>query len=266
MGNMRTAFAMIVVGLSVGTVSVRAQVADAGPDQYICGDTTYLQSNAPGVGQTGTWSTFSGTAAFTDATLATTQVTGLNFGGNELVWTLTDGFTTTTDTVLITAYNPAAPPAWTMGDTAITGPPFTTTLTASSPYYPQFCFWTIVSGSGMISDMTYSNATVTNLGIGTNVFFWNCNNGPCGVTIAKLLIGVNVFSTGVLESEVVSSPFHFDADSGSLYVLSSQPVSEQRIMDMQGRLVQGNAINGGIYFVSARIGGEVFTQRFAVAR
>ena len=242
-----------------------AQVANAGPDQYICGDTTYLFGNAPGVGQSGSWSVSTGTAVFADATLASTQVTGLTFGDNELVWTVTDGFATTTDTVLVVAYDPAVTPVYTMGDTAITGPPFNIMLFANPYTYPQFCNWYLVMGTATIWQPNAYTAYAADLGMGENVFQWYCDNGPCGVSITQLMIAVNWLSTSVLEVPV-TVPFHFDPATGSLIIASGERIQDLCIRDMRGREVMGTTLVDGIYIASAMVGGTRHTQRFVVSR
>lgn len=252
---------------SLVTGNGMAQVADAGPDQYICGDTTFLQGNLPGVGQSGSWSVFAGTGVFADATLATTQVTGLTFGDNELVWTLTDGMTTTTDTVLITAYDPAAPPAIAAGDTTIFGPPFNAVLIANSPYFPQSCSWTVVAGTATIAQPNQSTTSATGLNVGGTTFQWACDNGPCGITTWTLTVYM-WFATGIDPIDA-HAPFFIDPSTGALVMISYERVSDLKIFDTDGRessSPKNTALPNGIYIVHAVIGGEVFTQRFIVSR
>ncbi|MBS1943743.1 MAG: hypothetical protein JST98_00755, partial [Bacteroidetes bacterium] len=58
------------------------------------------------------------------------------------------------------------------------------------PIFPATGLWTLVSGSGTISAPTSATTTVSNLGIGANVFQWTVNNGPCanGVTTSQVTI------------------------------------------------------------------------------
>ncbi|HPF91601.1 MAG: hypothetical protein H6592_08920 [Flavobacteriales bacterium] len=260
---MRAWFALFVA--IVLTVPLNAQVADAGPDQWVCGDSAYLQGNYPGIGFTGSWSVFSGSGTFALPSYGGSQVTGLAYGNNELVWSVTDGVTTTTDTVLIVAYDPSVTPVYTMGDTAITGPPFNIMLFASPYTYPQFCNWYLVAGSATIWQPNAYTTYASDLGIGENVFQWYCDNGPCGVSIQQLAISVNWITTSVVEVPV-AAPFHFDPATGMLLVTSSLPIRDVRIRDVGGREVTGTALVDGMYVATANVGGTLYLQRFIVRR
>lgn len=260
-----TRFLFLLVAAFALVLPLNAQVANAGPDQWVCGDSAYMQGNFPGVGYSGSWSVYTGSGTFADPAFGSTQVTGLSYGDNELVWTVTDGFATTTDTVLVVAYDPAVTPVYTMGDTAITGPPFNIMLFASPYTYPQFCNWYLVQGTATIWQPNAYTTYATDLGIGVNVFQWYCDNGPCGVSITQLLIAVNWLSTSVLEVPV-TVPFHFDPATGSLIIASGERIQDLCIRDMGGREVVGTALVDGIYIASATVGGIRHTQRFVVSR
>ncbi len=262
---MKAGYFIAFASFPLATLDLSAQVADAGTDQYICGDTTFLQGNLPGVGQSGSWSVFAGTGVFADATLATTQVTGLTFGDIELVWTLTDGMTTTTDTVLVVAYDPGALPAYAMGDTTLFGPPFNAMLIANSPYYPQSCTWTVVAGTASITEPWQSTTSVVGLNAGGNTFQWACENGPCGITTWPVTIYM-WFSTGVLQHDA-QLPFRVDHSSGLLTIVSLKPVRGLRIIDAHGRDVNvGSPLPNGVFVAQATIGDHLHTLRFVVSR
>ncbi|MBL0126091.1 MAG: hypothetical protein IPP83_01270 [Flavobacteriales bacterium] len=253
-----------LLSILFSSLNLFGQVADAGPDQWVCGDSAYMQGNFPGIGFTGTWSVYTGSGMFADAAYGSTQVTGLTYGDNELVWTVTDGFATTTDTVVVVAYDPSVTPVYTMGDTAITGPPFNIMLFASPFAYPQFCNWYIVSGSAYIFQPNAYTTYATDLGNGVNVFQWYCDNGPCGVSIQQLLISVNWITTSVVEIPA-ALPFRFDPTTGSLIIVSSERINDLHIRDLGGREVTGTTLPDGIYIASANVGGTFRTQRFVVS-
>ncbi len=257
---------LLVLVATLGfALRVNAQVADAGPDQWVCGDSAYMQGSSPGMGFTGIWSLNSGSGVFVNPSVGSSQVTGLTYGNNEFVWSVTDGVTTTTDTVLIVAYDPSVTSVYTMGDTAITGPPFALMLFASPYSYPQFCNWSLVMGTATIWQPNAYTTYASDLGIGENVFEWYCNNGPCGVSIQQLAISVNWITTSVADVHV-APPFHFDPASGTLVVSSSLPIRDVRIRDVGGREVTGTALMDGLYVATANVGGTLYFQRFVVCR
>ncbi|MEY3399441.1 MAG: hypothetical protein RL220_2035, partial [Bacteroidota bacterium] len=65
-----------------------------------------------------------------------------------------------------------------------------TTISAVNPNIYVDGFWTLVSGTGTITNPNSPTTTVTNLGPGTNVFAWN-ENYPCGVNNVDQ---VNIFN------------------------------------------------------------------------
>ncbi len=68
--------------------------AQAGPDQFICGDTfAILAGNAPTVG-TGAWSIASGPGALTNPSAPNALVTGLGNAPTVLIWTISNGLCT----------------------------------------------------------------------------------------------------------------------------------------------------------------------------
>jgi hypothetical protein len=245
---------------------LKAQVADAGPDQWICGDSAYLNAYPPGPLQWGTWSVASGSAVFTAPSSPNSEVTGLTYGNNELVWTLTDGFTTTTDTVLIIAYDPFAPAATTYGDTVLYGPPFTTTLYANAPVYPQFCNWTHVTGTGIIWTSSNYQTTVSNLAPGaSNAFQWACENGPCGVTVSVWSIVVYYSSVGLMEGQALP-PFVINTSAGTISLVTDKRPDSFWLIDGLGQQVSTNNLPSGPYTAVALVDGKRYVQRFIVAR
>ena len=158
--------------------------ANAGPDQSLCStnpSTTLAANNVtfPGTGQ---WTVVQGTATFANASSPTTTVSGLSTGTNVLQWTINNGPcapSTTTDQVTILVYNNAQAPA-------NAGPDFTActsqgsiTLTGTTFTFPATGTWALVSGSATITNPNQATTTATALGVGTNIFSYTINNGPC---------------------------------------------------------------------------------------
>ncbi|MBK9759215.1 MAG: hypothetical protein IPO90_04370 [Flavobacteriales bacterium] len=244
--NFQTILLSLVVLLA--TNCAEAQVADAGSDQEVCGAIAVLQGNAPGAGQTGSWQSVIPGALFMDPFLENTPVGNLTFGPNDLVWTLTDGITSTADTVAIWAYDAAMPFADAGPDQLIVAPPNFAYLSGSTPIAPAVCFWTVVSGACTITDPTDPNTMVTDLGIGWNVLNWNCDNGPCGSSTDQVTIQM-MLSTGIEDaSNGQQNFFVYNAGSRELNVLNGTTVNAFEVFDSRGRCI--NRTNAGVRTVS----------------
>lgn len=152
---------------------VNAQAANAGADTTICGDTLQLYSNLPG-GSTGNWSSISAGPVFSNPALNTATVSGLSPGPTILVWTLSSGSCSATDTMRILSY--ASIPANAGPDSTICGPVMT--LQALPPV-SGLGFWGSVPGGFVFSDSSNPNSLVTFPGPMTGQLVWTVVNGPC---------------------------------------------------------------------------------------
>jgi gliding motility-associated-like protein len=173
---------------------------NAGPDQEICLPLTIaqLQGETPLPPATGTWSIIGGVGTIAEPTNPTTAVSDLVVGITTLVWTLDLGPCPNngllTDTVDIYIYDPGAPPADAGPDQELCTPDDSTSMQALTPSFPGEGTWTLISGTGNISDVNDPNASITGLSIGLNVFEWSVYNGFCGtgsnITYDTLTIAV----------------------------------------------------------------------------
>lgn len=183
--------------VTISLFNGNAQQANAGPDQQLCDNaaTTVMAANAAVAPATGSWSVQQGTAVFTNATSPTTGVSGLSIGVNILVWSLNNGACGTSNSqVRITVYDHNNPVANAGPDQQLCTPVTATSLNGSTVTGPATGTWTLVSGTGNIVAPNSPTSQVNGLGIGTNVFRWTVNNGPCanGTTFDEVVI--NVFS------------------------------------------------------------------------
>lgn len=179
---------------SVGdTVSIIVEiiptVANAGPDQTICDLVATLAGNIPLEGN-GTWTVITGTSSVTDPTNPLSGVTALTLGTNRFVWTIANSCGTTSDTItIIRVSSPTLSSA---------GPDQFTCLTDATLAGNEVLIgvgnWTLISGTGVISDITDSTATVTGLSIGPNVFEW-INISICGNSSDQVTITVETTPT-----------------------------------------------------------------------
>jgi len=149
--------------------------ADAGTDKTICGDNTTLSAVAPTSGS-GNWSVISGNANITNASSPSTPVNGLSNGNIVFVWTVSNApCPLSSDTVTITVF-PSLSPAIAGADASICDTQYS--MNAVTPTLGTGT-WTILTGSGTISNVNAANSTVTNLGTGINTFLWTVANGTC---------------------------------------------------------------------------------------
>ena len=172
-----------------------------GPDVEIClpNTTASITATDPPLPFTGSWSILNGNGVITDSTDATTTVTGLTIGITQLLWTIDNGPCPdnifNSDTLTITVYDPAAPPANAGPDQELCTPTTFTSLQGNVPLFPSFGTWSLAGGSGAIADVNDPSSTVTGLTIGQNIFVWEIYNGDCGLgpNITRDTMSVFVF-------------------------------------------------------------------------
>lgn len=158
----------------VNSVSIPS-IADAGTDKTICADNVALSAVVPTIGS-GDWTIFSGTGNITNASSPSTIVNGLLPGNVVFVWTVTNApCPANTDTIIITVF-PALSPAIAGADASICDTQYN--MNAVAPTSGTGA-WSVLSGSGNFSNVNAANATISNLGIGSNTFVWTVSNGIC---------------------------------------------------------------------------------------
>lgn len=171
------------------TVNTVPTTASAGPNQNPCNvTTTALAGNTPSVG-TGVWSVVSGAATITTPSSPTSGVSGLTIGSSAtLRWTISNSpCTPSMDDVII---NVSALPT-----TANAGPDqnvcvSSTTLAGNTPAVGTGV-WSLISGTGTITDPAFANSGVTGLGAGVNTFRWTISNSPCAASTDDVIITLN---------------------------------------------------------------------------
>jgi len=169
------------------TVTPQPTAASAGQDQTICADTTTLQGNVPSVG-TGTWTLISGTGTISNPSLPTSNVSGIGIGTSTFEWSIVNGgVCISADTVAITRIEQ---PTISNGGTNQQICADNATLQGNVPLIGTGS-WTLVSGSGTITNPADENSTVTGLGNGVNVFQWTISNGTCVPSTSQVIITRN---------------------------------------------------------------------------
>ncbi|MCP4312904.1 MAG: PKD domain-containing protein [Bacteroidetes bacterium] len=149
---------------------------NAGPDQYLCSDSTELYSSDP-VGGYGRWSISKGSASFENNTLFNTDVSNLEQGENNLVWTVTIAGCSNSDTILIVNNLPSIPSAGPDQDVCANE----TFMGANAPQLGAG-HWSIVSGSATFEDPNDPYTQITDIGIGNNLISWTTTNGSCRIS------------------------------------------------------------------------------------
>ena len=159
--------------------------ANAGSDQQLCSVTsTTLAANTPSVG-TGVWSKVSGSCTFSNSWNPTTTVSGLGWGQNILLWTISNPpCTPSADTVVISVLS-SPTMAYAGIDQVVCLN--TVTLNGNSPSSGTGT-WSLLSGTGTFTNSSLANTTVSGLGIGSNQFIWKISSGSCGISADTVLI------------------------------------------------------------------------------
>jgi len=174
--------------------------ASAGPDQILCSPqfSTTLIGNSLIFPASGLWELVSGTGTIADPTSPTTDVTGLSVGNNVFRWIVSNGpcsLSSSEDLVTITVYDSTAEAANAGPDQDICTPQSSVTMAANTPIFPGTGQWTLVSGTGSITDPANPATTITSMGVGISTFEWIINNGPCGSETTSDQVVINVFSS-----------------------------------------------------------------------
>ncbi|MCB0782402.1 MAG: hypothetical protein KDC03_23175, partial [Flavobacteriales bacterium] len=86
----------------------------------------------------------------------------------------------TSDQVSITVFDQNAATANAGADQNICGSSPQATLAGNAPTAPATGSWTLVSGTGTITNPASPTTTVTGLGVGQVTLQWTIDNGPCG--------------------------------------------------------------------------------------
>ncbi|HQW86356.1 MAG TPA: gliding motility-associated C-terminal domain-containing protein, partial [Flavobacteriales bacterium] len=99
---------------------------------------------------------------------------------------------TTTDQVTISVFDAAQDAADAGPDQELCTPTSSTTLAGNALIFPATGTWTVLSGSGTVTDPTSPTSPITGLTPGTTTLLWTIDNGPCtpGITTDTVLIQV----------------------------------------------------------------------------
>src|SRR5690606_26049867 len=162
-------------GITTDTVSIflfdsTTPNADAGPDQNLCLPTTSttLAGSSITFPAVGTWTVVGGTGQFTDPNSPTTDVTGLTVGANVFRWTVSNGLcSSSSDEVTIFLFSDENLDAGAGPDQELCTPESGVTMAGTAVIFPAVGTWTLVTGSGIISNPNAPSTTILDLPVGT---------------------------------------------------------------------------------------------------
>lgn len=237
-----------------------------------------MQANAPLPQDTAFWSLVSGSATIVDAPDPLTSVTDIAIGVNVLAWTIITPLDTTTDPVSIVRYeyDPAFADAG--PNQLIYAPPFSATLNASPPIFPQVCSWSVIQGPAAISNPNDPQATASSLGLGENIFQWTCPGPPCTALNADQVVITVEMATSVGTIANGGPPaLWFDNGLGVLHMAGDVQPGSLTVVNGTGQFVPVRAdragatadlsdLPPGCYAAMAIISEERKTLRFVVNR
>jgi len=150
-----------------------AVYANAGMDANICGSTTSLSGNNPGIGS-GNWNVVTGTGSFAAPNLYNTTVSAIDPGTSTFRWMVTNGTCVASDNVSITNLNI---PAHAGGDFAICN---SYGIVNGNNPSPGTGNWSDPNSIGIIFGNNAAESTaIWNLSTGANVLRWNITNAGC---------------------------------------------------------------------------------------
>lgn len=272
------AVSFVLALMSALAITAQVTIADAGPDQYLCSTNAFLQGNAVALGEVGSWSIVSGVGTIDDVDDPNSQITAQGPGVIVLRWTITAGTETSTDQVAIWIYDGSAPPASAGFDITVVLPQTSVQLQGSPYTLPMTCLWTVVQGSGTIADPTDPFTMATGLNVGTNIFMWSCDNGPCGSTSDMVDITVEDAMAIQKERSVINARAWFDASADRVAVVADRLIERLVFVDASGRVVLDRSMNAGsasfdvshlsigAFVVRMSLGDSALIQRFAILR
>jgi gliding motility-associated-like protein len=166
---------MLVVNNSPST-------AYAGNARELCIDNVTLDATPVEVG-VGHWEVLTGSASVADVNNPHTAVTKLSQGDNLFRWSVVNGTCIDADEVLIVNNHPSKPYAG--ADEELCSSNYQ--LKAGIPEFGSG-LWSIIKGSGNIEQPEKPESSISNIGMGENIYLWTITKGQCQLTDSVVLI------------------------------------------------------------------------------
>ena len=150
---------------------------NAGFDQNVCGTSTSMAADNPGVGYTGAWTIIYGSASIVSLNSPISLINNLAKGENRFVWTVTNNATgcVQTDTVSVFNNTLAVNASFSEhvvcdGSVTVYGTPLPTGTTG---------LWTFTTGSGGFTTASLATTDVANLAPDQNIMRWTITKNGC---------------------------------------------------------------------------------------
>lgn len=251
-----TAFLLSATGLQA-----QVTIADAGPDLYLCSSHAFLQGNAVADGEVGTWTLVAGDLMIVDPTDPASEVVNAAPGVHTLRWTITNGIETTTDQVEVWVYDADAPAAYGGEDVIIEAPQTSAFLQAGPFSWPTTCMWTVISGTGIITEPNQALTTYGGASVGLNILEWTCDNGPCGTTSDQVVVEMIEGGLGVPRAGQVEPRAWYDAISDRI-MLELPFAAQIQFVATDGKLLSSvSATAGRSYSPAGQLPAGICTLR-----
>jgi gliding motility-associated-like protein len=169
------------------TVDEFPTASNAGNDQTICSTSYTLSGNVPTVGS-GSWSVLSGAGSILNINIFNSLVNSLSVGNNRFIWTISNGTCPSSKDTVVIVRNANPSTAFAGSDQTICSS--NAFINAVSPSVGNGS-WQVFSGSGVITDPTNDNTTVSSLSTGSNAFVWTVTNGVCPSSSDTVVVTVD---------------------------------------------------------------------------
>jgi gliding motility-associated-like protein len=210
---------------------VDQEVANAGPDQDVCGtitNCTTLAGNSVIFPAEGTWSQIGGptTVSFADINDPTSEVCDMIPGVYTMQWCIDNGpcGAPTCDQMIITIYDNSTQPANVGADIEMCLPENSATMNANIANLPGFGIWALVAGGGIIADEDNPETDITALPVGINTFSWCISNGVCPNASTCDSLNISVFDDEAIPANAGDDQEWCDPIS-SIFMNATTPTS-----------------------------------------
>ena len=187
----------------------------------LCQVTSVVVEALPVTSGTGQWTLLSGQGTFNNPSANLTGVNNLNYGTNELLWTISSASCGSySDTVAIYVYE--APLAASTLDTVYLCNVNYFNLSANVPLYGTGT-WTTDQGA-TITNTNLATSAAANLTNGWNQFVWTITNGSCPSTSDTM----DVFVAPVAQIDQPDTAVCIE--NGSVQLTATSPIIEQSVL------------------------------------
>jgi gliding motility-associated-like protein len=167
---------------------------NAGINQEICENFTYLNGNTLSDEEIGVWSIISGNGNFNDINDPNTLVTNLNVGINIFEWSISSTLCSEISDEVAINYVISNLASNAGNDQELCDTE--ALLNANIPGENENGIWNIISGTGVFFDDTDPNTLITNLSVGENILEWIISD-PCESSASQINITVQELNVSI---------------------------------------------------------------------